>query len=466
MSPRLPDDELERRLRDVLHDRGLSIRPDPGALDRVHAGARRRQQRRAVTSSLGAVLIVAVAAAAIAFRPHGHTTQTAATTPTPTSSALTPSIASASPATRSPSGSASLRSASGSKPKASVAPSGTGAGAIPAGGTPPTGFVPLSVTAVSATHYWVLGHAPCDVGTCTAIATTTDDGKTFTEVGAPPSAVVADVPGNVDVYGSTTISDIRFVDANTGWAYGGGLWQTTDGGEQWDAVAMPGSVQRLAVASGRAWAVVLSGAPATSGPTYDIYTTSYPNGTWNKVGSAGSFGPAEPALAVHNTAVTVIGTDTATGRLKSVTAAGVPTFTSLRPPPCQAIAGNPISETPAGGLWLACSLPTTKLGGIALSPDFGKSFSVVSSGRSAATQAIGAVDDKSAIVAEGGKLLRLNADKSTSAVSQPSTGAAAQGWSFLGFTDTAHGFAIPIVNGSRQLWRTVDGGSHWSVVRF
>jgi hypothetical protein len=39
-------------------------------------------------------------------------------------------------------------------------------------------------------------------------------------------------------------------------------------------------------------------------------------------------------------------------------------------------------------------------------------------------------------------------------------------WSFVGFTNAKDGFAIPILNNSRQLWRTTDGGSHWSVVKF
>ena len=60
-----PPDDFERRLRDVLHSRGLSVPVPPDAIDRIHAGARRRQQRRNGASALGAVAVVAIAAVAI-----------------------------------------------------------------------------------------------------------------------------------------------------------------------------------------------------------------------------------------------------------------------------------------------------------------------------------------------------------------------------------------------------------------
>jgi photosystem II stability/assembly factor-like uncharacterized protein len=271
------------------------------------------------------------------------------------------------------------------------------------------------------------------------------------------------VPGNNDVFGVTTISDIRFVDNLNGWAYGGGLWQTADGGTTWNAVTQIGlPVERLAVASGRVWAIVFAhGAAGTLDPTYDVYTTTYPNGSWTKVDSAGSFGPALPTLAVHNVSVTVIGTDASTGAAKAVTATGgTSAFTPLPAPPCNGGPGDPAGETPSGGLWLACSAATNKIGGVVYSPDFGKSFSMVSS---VGPQALGAVDDATAIIASKGKLTLLKTDKSTRDVSHPVVPASTV-WDFIGFTDPTGGFAIPEVNGTRQLWRTTDGGQTWAVV--
>jgi len=51
------DDELQRRQRDVLSSHRLGVPVSPDAIDRIHAGARRRQQRRTGASALGAVAI-------------------------------------------------------------------------------------------------------------------------------------------------------------------------------------------------------------------------------------------------------------------------------------------------------------------------------------------------------------------------------------------------------------------------
>jgi photosystem II stability/assembly factor-like uncharacterized protein len=459
MSP----DDFERQLRDVLHSRRLSISPPPDALERIHTGAKRRRRRQhALTSGVAAIAVIGLAVAGVALRPSRHTGTTTADGPASTSvsrSATGGSVGVATPSVEpttsapAPSSIAALRS------EGSVATAAT----IPAAGPPPAGFVPISVTAVNATTFWVLGHAPCGDQTCTGIAKSTDAGKTFTEVGAPASTLVPDVPGNNDVYGVNTISDVRFVDANNGWAFGGGLWQTTDAGDTWSFVAMPGPVQRLEVASGRAWAVVLSDASAATGPTYDVYSSTYPGGSWQKASSAGTFGPSEPSLAVQGTTAIVIGTDASSAGVRAVEAGSAAAFTALGTPPCAGAPGEPLSSS-ATSLWLACTSSANKLQGVFFSPDFGKSWQGSSSKLDATMVAIGAVDGKSAIVSDGGKLVRHTDGKSVETVSQPAVPALTV-FAFVGFTTPDAGFAIPEVDGVRQLWRTDDGGAHWAVVK-
>jgi len=457
MSP----DDFERQLRDVLHSRRLSISPPPDALDRIHAGARRRRRRqRALTSGVAAIAVIGLAVAGVALRPTHHAGTTIAdgpasqsvTSPSTGPSAVgpTPTAAKSAPA---PSSITALRS------EGSAATAAT----IPAGGPPPDGFVPISVTAVNATTFWVLGHAPCGDQTCTGIAKSTDAGKSFTEVGAPPSTLVPDVRGTIDVFGVDTISDIRFVDALNGWAFGGGLWQTTDGGDTWSFVSTPGPVEKLEVASGRAWAIVFTGATTGAGPTYDVYSSSYPGGEWQKATSAGSFGPSEPALAVQGTSAAVIGADATSGALRTVTASGNDAFTTLGSPPCSGGRGEPLSSS-ATALWLACTSSNGGVSGVYFSPDFGKSWQMASSKLAASSVAIGAVDAKSAIVAENGKLVRRTAAKSVESVKQPSVSPSTV-FAFIGFTNPDIGFAIPETGGTRQLWRTADGGAQWSVVK-
>ena len=454
-----PEDDLERRLRAVLHSRRLNVAPDTDALERIHAGARRRQRRqRIATSGVAALAVVAVAVTGVVVRPGHHRAVTADGFKTPSLTATqTPSVApSSTPSSAPSSGNAQVTASD----KVAV-PAAT----IPAGGAPPKGFVPMSVTAIDDNTYWVLGHAPCKNGTCTALAKTTDAGKTFTEVGAPPSALVPDNPGNKDVFGADTIADVRFVDSNDGWAYGGALWETTDGGQHWKAAYIPGAVQKLEVASGRAWAIAFTS--ATGGAVrYGIFSATYPGGTWQDVTSAGTFGPGEPMLAVQGKTVVAIGTDASTGKARgAISTDGSTHFGSLPPtPPCTGSPGAPLSPT-ARGLWLACSPATNATGGVYFSADFGSTWQVAASTLNASRVAIGAVDEKSAIVADGKTLKRVNADGSSVVVSVPKVSGTAT-WSFIGFTDPQVGFAVPIVNGTRQLWRTTDGGAHWSVVKF
>jgi hypothetical protein len=461
MKPDLPDHEFERRLRDVLHSRQLSIDPAADAIEKIHAGAHRRQVRhRVATSGLAAMAVIAVAVTGIVLRPANHTTTVAGSAKTPDATARP---ASSGPAAPSPSllfgGANKLASPLATSAASAPVPVTTTAATIPAGGAPPAGFVPMSVTATTASGstFWVLGHAPCSAGTCTALAKTTNGGKTFTEVGAPPVTLVPDDPGNDDVFGSSTISDVRFVDANDGWAYGGALWQTNDGGQSWTRVdGVEGSVEQLTVASGHVWAIVNLG----TGPTYALYTATYPNGRWSQVKGAGSFGPGEPALAVHDTTVVVVGESAGSPRYVRSTDAA--TFT-----PVSATCGPPsppsLSAT-SGAQWLLCGAVSTLTGGILVSTDSGASWHIVATGTFGSDAAVGAIDAKSAIVGTAGKLERVGSDGSTTAVSMPSSGSPT--WSFIGFTNTSDGFAIPILNNTRQLWRTTDGGAHWSVVKF
>lgn len=466
MSRRIPDDEFDRRLRDVLHSRALSITPDADAIDRIHAGARRRQRRqRVAVSGSAALAVIAVAAVGITLRPTDHNRSQVAGGPSSTSpSVTTPTLSEV------PSPLASTVAPSSSAFTA-TAPATTGPGTIPAGGAPPAGFVPMSVTAVNANTYWVLGHAPCASGDCPAVAKTSDGGKTFTEVGAPGAAVGPDDPQSRPKYGSNLVTDIRFGDGKNGWAFGGDFWQTTDSGLTWSPVVVAGAtqqlaVQRLAAANNRAWAIALTSASSDTGAVYAVYSTTYPGGSWAKVDSAGTFGSAEPMLGVEGTTAVVIGTDATTGKQRAVIAKGGSTSFAPLPGsnlPCTYAPGDPVSTT-TNALWLACA-SAGGLSGAYVSPDFGTTWQTASSKLSSTWAAIGAVDDKSAIVATGGKLLRVNVDGSTASVSTPNLPSATQ-FAFIGFTTAQDGFAIPVVNGTRQLWRTTDAGNHWSVVKF
>src|SRR6185312_15850008 len=98
---------------------------------------------------------------------------------------------------------------------------------------------------------------------------------------------------------------------------------------------------------------------------------------------------------------------------------GSPTFTALpKGLPCTYAPGDPLSTT-TNALWLACASSDGSVAGAYVSPDFGSAWTPAASKLTDARVAIGAVDAKSAITTERGRLIRVSSDGSTAAVSQP-----------------------------------------------
>jgi hypothetical protein len=95
-----------------------------------------------------------------------------------------------------------------------AAPASPAASAYPAPSGPsvPSGFVPLSFTAISAAHWWVLGSVPCGARACPGIVTTADGGASFQSRPAPG--------GRFGPYlkAPPAAGSIRFADARDGWA--------------------------------------------------------------------------------------------------------------------------------------------------------------------------------------------------------------------------------------------------------
>jgi photosystem II stability/assembly factor-like uncharacterized protein len=87
---------------------------------------------------------------------------------------------------------------------------------------------------VSARVGFVLGTAPCGQRSCTVTLRTTNRGASWVELSAPAAQITfGDMSG---VWG------VRFADARRGYAFGAGLWQTTDGAGSWQHVSIPGRV--------------------------------------------------------------------------------------------------------------------------------------------------------------------------------------------------------------------------------
>lgn len=122
----------------------------------------------------------------------------------------------------------------------------------------PAGFLPQSVSAVSATRWWVLGSAPCPGTSCwdNSLVRTEDGGSSFEQMPVPVVRDVVGAPWN--------FSQVAFVDALHGFAYKPALYATDDGGMAWRTVNLGGAVTSLVVGGRFVFVAVQGTCPATA----------------------------------------------------------------------------------------------------------------------------------------------------------------------------------------------------------
>ncbi len=111
-----------------------------------------------------------------------------------------------------------------------------------AGSLVPAGAKATSVSFVSSRTAFVLGTAPCGHRRCSVILRTTNRGGSWVALAAPPGAV-----GGYDFGG---LWGVRFADERHGFAFGDGLWQTSDGAASWQAAPAPAPTVLALVAAG------------------------------------------------------------------------------------------------------------------------------------------------------------------------------------------------------------------------
>ena len=474
-----PPDDFERRLRDVLHSRNLGVPVPPDAIDRIHAGARRRQQRRTGASALGAVAIIAIAAVAIAVRPHGHASNVAGNLRTASPSPTAAAASSASPTAR-------LFGVASAPVSASAAPASSAPALSPlrqplasesSAAGQPAGFTPVSVSAVGLNDYWVLGYTTTKTsdgfGITTTVEQTTDGGQHFT-VDTTPPAIVGQAPIK-GASGGTTISQIRFGDAKDGWTFGSALFSTTDAGASWSAVnGVAGGVVDLVAANNTAWAIVQTASSSGASPSavsdqYALWSTSYGKGaqSWAPVALPISLGSITPSIVDQDGTVTAMAAGpSGTGNKVHVLigTAGKPFADHTGP--CEQDLGGTLSNSKKA-IWAECPGGTSAT--LFVSKDAGATWAAsVNDPRKIQVErgtAVGAIDDTSAVVfdAAGQRLSKISGTTvtATSATSVSDV-------TFLGFTTTTVGFAITVGEDgtTTQLLRTMDGGANWAAVTF
>ncbi|WP_020576474.1 hypothetical protein [Actinopolymorpha alba] len=449
-------DPLEDRVREGLRSDQWRLPVDPDdALDRIHTGAARRRRRRAAAAGIAAAAVVAAGLGGVGYVASGLGTPLTVASRSESGSAAT-LMEKAEPAPKSDVSDSDPKRTQTPEPepsRARVEATRTKPPATPSAkdsyeAQMPANFSPVSMTAASARTFWVLGSgreasddSPTDRAT---VAVTTDGGKTF----APLPDLGAKVVRGDNELSADTVRDIRFAgDSQNGWAFGGALWSTHDGGGSWARVReVPGLVERLETAGGSAFALVRDSSAWT------LWWTPVDQDAWQqlsvKLNTPEGLAVADKLVAVTDRSAdqtyAQVSTDGGTSFVQRVT-------------PCQPDLEPGRLSASATSLWLTCATGTAAT--VSVSNDAGVTWSDVPAGQpsiSATASELGARSSSRAIVAVPGQALIVGRGGTTSAP-VPALGDPA----FAGFTTDNVGYILDL---DGKLFRTTDGGSSWSQV--
>lgn len=321
-------------------------------------------------------------------------------------------------------------------------PSSSAAG--PAGGPVPAGFSPESFTAIGDLTWWLLGTAPCAQAPCTSIVRTEDGGQTFVGIPAPRT---------------DGVSELRFANAQDGFAFDPQLWVTHDGGASWQPVSLGGEVIDLAASGGYVYAIV-----STSGGRGMLMRSPVNTNSWSALSAAGEVFAGEGLWAQDST---VLAQRANAGAVSGMLVSDDDGQSFADEPLPPAVACE-LQEPSPPVIWEHCS--TGMLSGVWRSADGGASYQAASdqgsglpvmpnSAAFAAASATVAVIGSSAQPNGGAATLYRTDDggRSWEAVA----GAPRLLWSYLGFTDPTHGVAIGRPqngSGPAEVYYTTDGG--------
>ncbi|HXB46243.1 MAG TPA: hypothetical protein VNW50_00670, partial [Streptosporangiaceae bacterium] len=382
---------------------------------------------------------------------------------------------------------------------------------------PPGHFRPTSVTFVGTGNGSVIGAVigqagpPCASKDCTSLAGTSDYGQTWKGVSAPVA------PGPT---GSAGVSQLRFANTLDGWAFGPGLYETSQGGWPWkpenayglhviDVEAAPADVANGVPA--RAFAVfgtcTGSGADYASDCTsYSLWTSVAGSKTWTQVQlptayqqltSTSAASSAAPQLIISGGTTAylltpsgeVLSGPTSGGSWHAVGAApcspgpgGASGQTSPSPTPSSGTKGSvspgPGAQGPASQgygaelaagpqLLLSCdSQATAAQVTLYTSTDGARwhqagSLSVPGSPTSLAS----AVSNQAVLATKAGIEYSANGGRTWRAATFAGAGAGkagpAGGFSYVGMTNATQGVAIPAESRLGSVYVTSDGGKTW-----
>jgi hypothetical protein len=470
-----------------LHAEVEPLPAPPGAFERISRRARRRKTSRALASAVGVVVVVAAAvtlprAAATIFRDGPGPG------PGPVAAGRSSPAKSVPPSPR-------RHASGGGRPASqSVTTAPLGSSLSPAGsGQPvPANFQPTSVTFIGTEMGAVIGQAGtpghCATKYCTSLAGTSNYGGSWYGVSAPLTGAPQ---------GGTGVSQLRFLNAQDGWAYGPGLWVTHDGGANWQQEQTFGlRVTDLETAGDRAYATFAECANNFSSygaycNSFSLYSSAADSGEWEPVPGPVHDLKTSPVVAAMSASLVLAG-DTGyllapsgaiysgplTGAawhlagpgtgcyLGAPTAGGRPQLTLL------AAGSDRLFELCAIGTGDDGTTGTSGPGGTAkeakslsASADGGKTWLPVGPSPAAGVATSLATAQGNLVVLATTAGLYVSPDGGRSwtrpQASPPGAAAGRFGFSYVGMTDQEQGVAVPADPLLHEVYITTDAGASW-----
>jgi photosystem II stability/assembly factor-like uncharacterized protein len=342
-------------------------------------------------------------------------------------------------------------------------------------------FEPDGASFISPSTGWVLGHPSCS-NCAAAVFMTSDGGDQWIVLKSPAPLAFTSASAHA-------VSNIAFADRKNGFLYGPGLWGTHDGGQSWSSASLP-VVRDLAVGQGYAYAVTANRANAPSlwrnalGTSHWIRLT-LPRAAARPVDYNDPNGP----LLVYTQGRTIVllrpgftgpmDTAATTGDLWVSTTAGA--LWNARTMPCHAPA-----DGGAAVLGIALSHPDTWLLDCFNNEQSSQEqdtqhivFETVNGGRSWIKLPRPPQHNMPQLLADNGAghlflatqgvydFMTGTLDNGLRWHRAITGGQAFNGWANLGFVSARVGFVVVrSVAGPGALYRTVNGGQTWRMVRF
>lgn len=444
----------EQQLRDALDDPSWELPTWPEGAERIRRAARRRRQRH-LTALFSVVALVAMVGGVTAWQLRSPTGGTRLHTG-PSSIGLGRRGQTQTPPT--------VRGSNKTNPTTTTPPTSPPTSAQQTGPGPSTvskDFEPASVTFVSPTSGWVLGTLRNCTSVCTAMAKTTDGGRSWTSVPAPNDVLPAtsNAPGG-------GVGHVRFANPQDGWVFGPDLWATHDGGSSWSWTTLPGneSVIDLEATPQFVWVLAATYNPSTGYGSPQLFESPAHTNDFQVVSGATFASGTQATLAVSGNTAWLA----APGQLLATAPGGslVP-----RTDPCPSAGTPQLGAFSNNDLVVACSSngaagSSTKQ--VYLSANGGMSYADLP-----AAPTSGALDgvttNGSTVVvaaASGASVLYADDGHGWQTVYAAPGGANLEE---LGFTTTTQGVVIvgePGQGVTTHMLMSTNGGLHWSLVNF